>query len=143
MPIVGFNFAKLNVEKRAQLAPSKKIKSDMKIKELKKEKLPIGESEDVLKFNFDFIVEYEDAGEIFMNGNVLFMEDPKKIDELLKAWKDGKTLPKEIMEQILNTVLFRCNIKALMLSQEVNLPPHFRLPRVIQAEEQQQKKSKK
>ena len=82
MPIVGFNFAKLNVEKRAQLAPSKKIKSDMKIKELKKEKLPIGESEDVLKFNFDFIVEYEDAGEIFMNGNVLFMEDPKNSSEL-------------------------------------------------------------
>lgn len=141
MPIVGFNFTKLSVEKKNNLASDKKIKSDMKIKELKKEKLPIGESEDVLKFNFDFIIEYEDAGQVFMNGNVLFMEDPKKIDSLLKAWNDGKSLPKELMEQILNTVLFKCNIKALMLSQEVNLPPHFRLPRVVQAEDV--KKTKK
>ena len=131
MPIVGFNFTKVGSEKKSKFLPNKKVKSDLKINNLEKEKLPIGESEDVLKFSFRFLIEYEDCGEIDLNGNILYMDEPKKVEDIIKKWKSGKSVPKELMETILNTILFRCNVKALSLSQDVNLPPHFKMPRIV------------
>ena len=54
----------------------------------------------------------------------------EKIKEYLSSWEKDKSIPTDIMSQILNTILFKCNVKALNLSQEVNLPPHIQLPRV-------------
>ena len=56
------------------------------------------------------------------------MDEPKKIEDILKTWKKDKSLHKDITQLIINAVLSRCNIKALELSQDVNLPPHIRLP---------------
>ena len=33
---------------------------------------------------------------------------------------------------LVNTILAKCNVKALSLEQEVNLPPHMNLPKVGQ-----------
>jgi len=41
-------------------------------------------------------------------------------------------VPKDIMSGVLNTVLTKCNIEALILSQKVNLPPPIPLPSVRQ-----------
>ena len=56
------------------------------------------------------------------------MEDPKKIKELLSSWEKDKKIPNSVMPAIFNTILAKCNVKALTLSQEINLPPHIRLP---------------
>jgi len=50
----------------------------------------------------------------------------KKITLLPK----DKKLPKEIMAGLLNTKLTKCNIQALILSQEINLPAPIPLPKV-------------
>ncbi|MBI2658791.1 hypothetical protein HYX05_01660 [Candidatus Woesearchaeota archaeon] len=63
------------------------------------------------------------------------MEDPKKIKELLASWKKDKKVPKELMAGLLNTILTKCNIQALILSQEINLPAPIPMPKVqIQAQ---------
>ncbi|MBS3112187.1 hypothetical protein J4459_02900 [Candidatus Woesearchaeota archaeon] len=131
MPIVGFNFTEIGSKKQSKFLPNKKVKSDLKLTGLEKEKLPIGESDDVLKFLFNFKIEYEDCGEINLLGHVLYLDDLKKIDEILKKWEGKKNMPVDLMDTILNAILFRCHIKALMLSQDVNLPPHFKMPRVV------------
>ena len=56
------------------------------------------------------------------------MEDEGKTKLILDGWKKDKQLPKDLAPKILNTILAKCNIKALNLTQEVNLPPHIRLP---------------
>ena len=58
------------------------------------------------------------------------MNQPDKQDEIVKGWKKNKQVPKETMTEVLNTILARCNVSALMLSRDVNLPPPIPLPKV-------------
>ena len=53
-----------------------------------------------------------------------------KVKEVLDGWKKDKKLPKEIMTTILNSVLTKCNIQALILSEQINLPPPIPLPKL-------------
>lgn len=131
MPIVGFNFDHINVEKLSQITGKINIKNDIGIKNLEQEKLPIGKSEESLKFHFEYSLDYQPKiGNITLKGHILYLDEPKKIKEIMTGWKKNKKIPPDITEQILNTVLFKCNIKALALSQEVNLPPHIQMPRL-------------
>ena len=129
MPIIGFNFDKIKAEKTNQITGKLNITTNLTIKDIEQEKLPMGKSEEVLKLNFEYFADYEpNIGKIILNGHILFMEDPKKIKEMLDNWKKDKILPKNIAPTIFNTILGKCNIKGLNLSQEINLPPQIRLP---------------
>ncbi|MBI2659814.1 hypothetical protein HYX07_01495 [Candidatus Woesearchaeota archaeon] len=68
------------------------------------------------------------------------MEEQKKAKEILGNWKKDKKLPKEMMAGLLNTILTKCNVQALILSQQVNLPPPIPLPKV-QVQQQQAEKN--
>jgi hypothetical protein len=58
------------------------------------------------------------------------MEETKKINSIMAEWKKEQKVDKDIMTPLLNTVLTKCNIQALILSQHVNLPPPIPLPKV-------------
>ena len=129
MPIVGFNFNKITAEKNNKITGKLNIKNDLAIKDIEQEKIALGKSEEVLKFNFEYVINYEpNVGKISITGNILHMDEPKKIKEILDDWKKQKKLPKELAPRILNTILSKCNIKALILSQDINLPPHIKMP---------------
>jgi hypothetical protein len=129
MPIVGLNFDKIGAKKDNKIVGKVQIKNNVDIKNVEQEKLSVSSSDDILKISFEFKSTYEpEVGAIQLNGHVLYMDDPKKIDGIAKEWKKSKSLQKEISPLIINSVLARCNIKALVLSQDVNLPPHVRLP---------------
>ena len=129
MSIVGFNFEKIMVEKKNKVSSNLKIKSNLSIVDIEKENLNLTSAGDVLKFNFEYGVDYEpEIGKIVLNGNLLYMEDPENIKKILEDWKKDKKLPKPLMAQIFNTILAKSNINALSLTQEVNLPPHIKLP---------------
>jgi hypothetical protein len=135
MPIVGFNYDKITAEKTNQITGKLNIKNNLSIKNIEQEKLPVGRSEEVLKLDFEYLADYEpDIGKIVLNGHILLMEDPKKIKEIQDSWNKDKTLLKEITPLIFNSILGRCNIKGLTLSQEINLPPQIRLPFMKQQE---------
>ncbi len=58
------------------------------------------------------------------------MAEDKQVKEILKSWSKDKKISKDIMSNILNNVLVKCNIQALILSQYMNLPPPIPLPKV-------------
>jgi hypothetical protein len=129
MPIVGFNFNKIIAEKNNKIIGKVDIKNNLSIKSIEQEKIALEKSEEILKFNFEYVISYEPSiGKIAINGNVLYMAESKKIKEILNEWKKEKKLSKELAPKILNTILAKCNIKALTLSQEVSLPPHLKMP---------------
>lgn len=132
MPIVGFNFDRIMVSKHKQIEPNMQIKQDVAIVDVKEEKLPTGSANlEGLKFDFKFTLNYEPkVGETNISGFIYYLEDSKQVKEIIKSWKKDKSIPKPITAEIINMVLYRCSIKALMLSQEVNLPPHVPMPRV-------------
>ena|SRR3989344_5267754 len=131
MPLVGFNFDKIVIEKLGKVEGKIDIKNDLGIDKVEQEKISLTPSEEVLKFTFRYEIVYEpNIGKISMLGHLLYMDKPNEIDGILKYWKKNKKVPKELIPLLLNAVLSRCSVKALALAQDVNLPPHLSLPRV-------------
>jgi hypothetical protein len=131
MPIAGFNFEKIQAERSKDIKGKVNIKQDLTIKKVIEEKVPLSKSGEAIKFYFEFKINYEEKiGSIILTGNVLYFDEPKKIKEIISSWNKNKKVPPEITTPVLNTVLFKCNIKALELSQDVNLPPHIPLPKL-------------
>ena len=134
--IVGFGFTKLSAERKEAAKGKIDINNNVTIKSVEESDLSLGkDKQNVIKFIFEFTSKYEPSiGTILFEGELLYMEDPKKVKEILASWKKDKKIPKELMGGLLNTILTKCNIQALILSQEINLPAPIPLPKVqIQA----------
>lgn len=130
--IVGFGFTKLSAEKNEAPKGKIDINNNVSIKDVREDSLSLGkDQQNVIKFIFEFTSKYEPSiGTILFEGELLYLEESKKAKEILNSWKKDKKIPKELMEGLLNTILTKCNVQALILSQEVNLPPPIPLPKV-------------
>ena len=97
-----------------------------------------------LKFSFEFASKYEpDLGSIKFEGEVIYLIDKKTADKLLEGWKKNKRLEQPTMTNLLNNILNKCNIEALILSKEMGLPAPIPLPKVNPPAETQTKKETK
>ena len=135
--IVGFGFTKLSAERNEAAKGKIDINNNVTIKNVEESDLSLGkDKQNVLRFIFEFTSKYEPSiGTILFEGELLYMEDPKTVKEILSSWKKDKKLSKELMAGLLNTILTKCNIQALILSQEINLPSPIPLPKVqVQAQ---------
>ena len=136
MTIVGLNYSKLEVEKKENPSGKINISNNVQIKNVTKAELPIvTKDQQAVKFLFEFTSTYEpNIGNIVFNGEVLYLESTENSKKILDDWKKSKKVHKELMNIILNTVLSKCNIQALILSQEVNLPSPIPLPKISMEE---------
>lgn len=134
MPIVGFNLKKINVEREGVAKTQIKVNNNVQIKDVKETKLKIGtDKQKTLEIDFVFTSSYEPKlGKIELEGNILVLEGIKAVKEMEKEWKKSKKLPGNYIEMIMNSILNRCSIEAIILSREVNLPTPFPLPKVRQ-----------
>ena len=130
MPIVGFNFEKILAERKKPIDGPVKVSSDVNIKNIEEEKFKVGKSEELLKFNFEVKIDYEKVGQVELTGHVLYIDEPKKMKEVIEEWNKKKNIKQEIAREIINMILFKTNVKALSLEQDINLPLHLRLPKV-------------
>jgi len=132
MAIVGFNFTKINVEKKAPRSGKIDVSNNVSIKDVIEAEVSVGENQQkAVRFLFQFETTYEPKiGSIVIDGEVLYMQESAKVTEIVSKWKKNKNIEKEIMGAILNNVLSKCNIQALILSQDVNLPSPIPLPKV-------------
>jgi len=137
MSIVGSSFTKIDVERKKALKGKVNINNNVSIVNVAEEDLALGKSsEKGLKFSFDFICNYEpEIGHIKLSGEILIIEKEETTKAIMKSWKEKKQVPKEFMTNILNAVLTKCNVEALILSQTMNLPPPIPMPKVAQDEE--------
>jgi hypothetical protein len=132
MPIVGFNFTKINVERKGAIKGKLNISNNVALKDVKERDLALGGAKQKgISFVFDFNSKYgPDVGHISLAGEILYIGDTAKVDSILAEWKKDKRVSKDVMTAVLNTALTKCNIQALILSQEINLPPPIPLPKV-------------
>lgn len=128
MRVLNFTFNKISIEKKKDIPKPISINSDIQIKDVKKQELAVLEGQDVYLFEYDFKLTYEEYAEVLFNGYVIIMTEDsqlsKNIDEL---WK-SKDLPKDLKLSLLNIVFAKCNLKALQLEEDVDIPQHLPSP---------------
>lgn len=132
MPVVGLQFDKIFVEKHSPVKGKVTVNNNVAIQDVEKADVAIGASkQSALKFRFEFTANYEPKiATMILNGTLTFFETPEKSADIVKSWKKDKNVPKEVMSSVLNTILARSNVEAMVLSREVNLPPPIPLPKV-------------
>lgn len=132
MAIVSFTFTKLLAEKKEGRNEKITINNNVSIANVEEHSLPIGsQKQDSLKISFLFTTQYDPGfGTIELHGNLIYLGDAKELKEVLANWDKNKKLPTEIMTDVLTSVLNKCNIQALIMSRDVQLPPPVPMPRV-------------
>ena len=132
MAIVGFNFSRISAEKKGVVKGKITINNNIAIKEVEKKDLSLGTTkQDGVKFIFEFTSKYEPKfAEITLGGDVLFLAGAEEVKKILDSWKKDKKVPKEVMAQVMNAALTKCNVQALIISRDVNLPPPIPMPSV-------------
>lgn len=132
MTVVGVGFNKILVERFSPVKGKVDIKNNAAIMSIEKQELTLGSAkQDSLKFIFEFKVDYEPKiASILLEGEVLWVDSKDAIDGVLKSWKKEKKVSQDVMTPVLNAVLAKSNVEALILSREANLPPPIPLPKV-------------
>lgn len=148
MVVVGFNLKKILIERKKLVRRDVKVTTKMNISDVKKETFKLTSGKDVISFDFDFSIYYKSTvnqtanlADILFEGNVLYLSDPKDTKKILSDW-NKKEIATNIRIRILNTILTKCNIKALILEEDMGLPPHIKLPRFKLKQETEKSKKK-
>ena len=131
MTIVKINLHKMKAERNLDSKGGQiRINNNVAIKDVDEMNFS-AEGRKGLKFTFSFSCTYEpDLGSIEVEGQVLFVDEAKKIKEIKDKWDKTKRIPMDVMEQIVNAALHKGNIQAIKISEEVNLPSPLPLPKV-------------
>jgi hypothetical protein len=132
MTIIAFNFTKIIAERASQKLGTVNVKNAVNLKDAQKTKIAIGpQNQEVLRVTFEFSSTYDPGiGKIAFEGDVIYLDKPDKIANAAKSWQKDKKLPKEEARVIINYILSKSNIEAIILSRELNLPSPIELPRI-------------
>ena len=131
MTIVGFSFTKINAERKKSIKGKININNNVTVKNVEEIDLSFGKDQKGLKFSFEFIAKYDpEVGSINLNGEIIYMAKADEAKDALTKWKKEKKIAPGIMGKLLNTTLTKCNIQALILSNDLNLPAPIPLPKV-------------
>ncbi len=136
MAVLAFNYTKVLGEKKSGASGRININNNVLITNIEEASFSFEKGKKGLKVDFEFTSNYDpEIGHILLEGNLLLLEDAKKVDEWLKQWSKEKKLPREVMTRIINQVLARCNIQSLILSRDLNLPSPIPLPKLAPQEQ--------
>jgi hypothetical protein len=145
MAIVGFEFTKINVNKKDSAKGKINISNNVRIVDLQKSDLKFGATKQGgVKFVFEYKSSYEpEFAEILLGGVVMYLTDEKDAAKIVDDWKKETKLNKDVAEKIINNILTKCNIQSIILSDTVNLPPPVPMPKVNVAAGSPPKKEEK
>jgi hypothetical protein len=132
MAVIGFNFSKFDCIRDSKSSGSIEVKHTIHIDKVTKAPLNVGgTSSNVLKVEFGFDVLYGDnVGKISLVGDVIYTDTNEIVDESLKSWSANKKLPGMVEEQVQKFIYSKVILKALQLSDDLNLPAPIPLPKV-------------
>lgn len=129
MKIIGFHLKKVLAEKISPLKGKLEIKQGLNIEDITEEKASFSDKP-TLKFDFNFSIDYNpDIAKLELKGSVLVLDEKEEAKEIIKDWKKKK-FEHPIKLALFNFIMDRCNIKALNLQDELNLPFHIPFPKL-------------
>jgi len=124
MPITNIYFERIEASRKRKIKAKIKANASLTFKDV--EESAELDNKKVLLFPFEFSLSYEEEAKINLAGYVVYIEDKKKAEKLKKDWRKNK----EFMKQLYNYALLKCNLKALLLEDQLGLPLHLPMPRI-------------
>jgi hypothetical protein len=130
MNIVGFNFTKISAERKRTAVGRININNNVTLKEISEAKIGTG-VKGAVRVSFSFSSDYvPDFAKLSLEGDVLVLLEEKKAVEAVEKWGKNKSVEPQLAQAVMNNVLERCNIQALLLAKDLNLPSPVRMPQV-------------
>lgn len=132
MTIMGINFTKMNIEKKKSSKGKVNISNNVSLTGAEKVDLNFGgKDQQSLKITFKFVSKYEpEVGNIDLEGNLIYLAKKEDAEKMLKDFEKNKKFNKETMTGLLNNILNKCNVEAIILSKEMGLPAPIPLPKI-------------
>lgn len=137
MGVLAVGFSKMLVEKKNPLKGKISINHNTVIQDVKEAELAIGNTKQKsLTITFQFTTDYtSDASKdktsfahLSLEGDLVWVDKPEGLKESYKAWQENKQLPKDTLVPVMNSVISKSMLQALVLTKEMNLPSPLRLP---------------
>ncbi len=129
MTLVGLNFTKISAE-RMGASENVRVESNVAITNVVEAKMP-DPKKAILKFQFLFTAKFEpNIGLIELKGELIEMYDKDLGAKILEGWGKTKSLHKDVAPRILNAILAKSNIEAIIMSKELGLPSPVQMPKV-------------
>ncbi len=140
MTIAGFAFTKLLVEKKAVGRGNITINSNISLVSAEEIDFVMGQQRQKgIKVIFDYKNFFEpEIGTLIIGGEILYLSDQKKHDELMKLWSKRKGFTDDVTAELYDLISIRCTVEAIHLSNTVGLPPPVPLPRFSAGKPKQQ-----
>lgn len=132
MAVIGFSFIKFDCERKGTPKGNLEIKHNINIVNVEKTSLNVGSGKnDVLKVEFSYDVVYgSEVGKVSIVGDVIYADTKEIVDETFKGWEAEKKLNTTVNEQVFKFIYGKAIVKALEISDSLNLPAPIPLPKV-------------
>jgi len=135
MVTVGFNFTKILAERKGASQPNVNVTTNINIKSVANSDIA-DPKKTLVKFEFQFNCNYEPGiGKVELDGELIEIYDKDLAEKVITGWNTNKKLPSDLMNGLLNSILGRSNVEALVISRELGLPSPIALPKVEVREE--------
>ena len=145
MPIIGLNYTKIDAARSGDTNQKLNINTTPQILDFKKATLEgLGNNIPVARINFEYRTAVKpDIAHLVIDGIIIY--ENKDIDKIEKHWEKEKKLPMDIQIELINYIFKTVSIKALMISEMLQMPPIINLPSIKGVEEVKEtpKKAKK
>jgi len=131
MAIVGFTFTKMFAQRNKVPKGSIKINHSLNVNDVKEQEVVVEKGKKIVDFVFEFKVDYSpNVAEMSIVGKVHYMDEEKKVKDVLREWEKNKHVDPKIMTPVINMAFHKSLLKALALSEDINVPPVLPLPQV-------------
>lgn len=132
MAIISFNFTTVHAELTKSASGKIKIGNNVGITSAEKADINFADtSKGGIRFGFEYKSSYEpNIGHVLLKGTVIYLHDADKVKGVLETWKKDKKVSPEVGREVIDAVLQRSNVEALIVSRDVGLPSPIPLPKV-------------
>lgn len=143
MPVIGIGLTKMEAKKLEEITGAVRVNSNMNVTDVKEISMPALKTKG-LSIEFEYRTKYtsdktnKSLAEINIDGNVVFVgEDQEKI---LKDWKKDKSLVENVKFEVIRVVSDKCSKKAILLSDDLQIPPPpLMIPEAFRQEREEKK----
>lgn len=131
MTIVGFTLHKIDIEKKSNAQGKVNVAHNIGIDSVTKKEANLGTNVNAVDFTFRFDLKYEpNIATVNMKGVISVLLSETVADQSISEWEKTKTVPQEIMENVLNAIFGRCIVYAISFVKDMNLPSPIPIPKL-------------